>query len=139
VSDRRLAREIAVQTLYQMDQAGEAWPQPLADNAARRNASQGAREYAERLVRTVAEHRDEIHESVTAALLNWALERVAMVDRCVIEVGTAEIQYFEDVPVAVAIDEAVAVARKFSTDEAGAFVNGVLDRIARARTASSGP
>jgi N utilization substance protein B len=138
LSDRRLAREIAVQTLYEMDQSDEAWPRALAANAVRRNAGPPARAYAERLVRSVSEHRDAIREAVTSALENWALDRVAMVDRCVLEVGAAEILYFEDVPVAVAIDEAVAVVRKFSTDEAGAFVNGVLDRIARSRAAESG-
>ena len=61
-----------------------------------------------------------------------------MVDRCVLEIGAAEILKYDDVPVAVVIDEAVAIVRKFSTDESGAFVNGVLDRIARTRAAGSG-
>lgn len=138
MSDRRLAREIAVQTLYEMDQSGETWPRPLADNASRRNATPAARAYAERIVRTVTDHRAEIQQAVAGALENWALDRVAMVDRCVLEVGATEILKYDDVPVAVVIDEAVAIVRKFSTDESGAFVNGVLDRIARTRAAGSG-
>jgi len=134
MSDRRMAREVAVQALYEMDQTDTAWPRPLADNAARRNANEAARAYAERLLRAVDEHRAEIRAALAAAIENWSLDRVAMVDRCVLELATAEILYFDDVPVGAAIDEAVAVVRKFSTDESGAFVNGVLDRIARAKT-----
>jgi N utilization substance protein B len=138
VSDRRLAREVAVQALYEMDQTDTAWPRPLAENALRRNASDAARAYAERLLRTVDTKREAIRATLAAAIDNWSLERVAMVDRCVLEIATAEILYFEDVAVATIIDEAVAVVRKFSTDESGAFVNGVLDRVARAR-AAGGP
>lgn len=134
MSERRLAREIAVQTLYEVLHTEEPHPRALADNVARRNAGAAVEAYAERLVRTVVLHRDEIASKLAAALENWSFDRVAMVDRCVLEVGCAEILYFPDVPVAVAIDEAVAVARKFSTEEAGGFVNGVLDRIARATT-----
>jgi N utilization substance protein B len=133
-----MAREIAVQALYEMDQTDEAWPRPLADNAARRNANDTARAYAERLLRAVGEHRADIRAVLGAAIENWSLDRVAMVDRCVLEIATAEILYFEDVPLAAIIDEAVAVVRKFSTDESGAFVNGVLDRVARARATGSG-
>jgi N utilization substance protein B len=63
-----------------------------------------------------------------------------MVDRCILEIGCAEILYFDDVPLPVLINEAVEIARKFSTEESGAFVNGVLDRIARAeQRADVGP
>lgn len=133
MSDRRMAREVAVQALYEMDQTGEAWPRPLADNAVRRNANDAARDYAERALRAVVDHRDEIRSALAAAIENWSLERVAMVDRCVLELATAELLYFDDVPAAAIIDEAVTVVRKFSTDESGAFVNGVLDRVARAK------
>jgi len=87
--------------------------------------------YAERLVQAVTMHRDEITALLRGVLLHWDLERLALVDRCVLEVGTAEILHFPDVPVRVIIDEALEVVRKFSTDESAPFVNGILDRIAR--------
>ena len=95
--------------------------------------------YAERVLNTIAAHRDEIHAQLRAALANWSLERVALVDRCVLEVGCAEILYHEDVPLRVALDEAVEIARKFSTHESGAFVNGVLDRIAQSPRPDAAP
>lgn len=129
--ERRLAREVAVQALYEIAQSGIAWEQALATNVERRAANDTVAAYATRLVHSVTGHRDEITEVLRAALLHWDLERVALVDRCVLEVGTTEILHFPDVPVRVIIDEALDVVRKFSTDESAAFVNGVLDRIAR--------
>jgi len=131
MGDRRLAREVVVQALYEIAQSGADAPRVLAANLERRAAQAPVRAYAERLLREVEARRAEIAAKLTAALQHWSLERVALVERCVLEVGAAEILGFPDVPVAVTIHEAVDIARKFSTDESGAFVNGVLDRIAR--------
>lgn len=131
MSERRKAREVAVQTLYEISHTEEAFPRALAANLQRREAGEPAGAYAERLLLAVTGHREAIAARLAAALENWSLERVALVDRCVLEVACAEILFFTDVPLAVAIDEAVQIARKFSTDESGPFVNGVLDRVAR--------
>jgi transcription antitermination protein NusB len=131
VTDRRKAREVAVQTLYEIAHTEEDYPRALAANLERRTGNANVQAHAERLLATIAAHRDEIAALLTAALENWTLERVAMVDRCVMEVACAEILFCSDVPVAVAIDEAVQIARKFSTEESGPFVNGVLDRVVR--------
>ena len=139
MGDRRLAREIAVQTLYEISHTEEVFERALRTNIERRNAGGEVASYAERLLHTIATHRDEIHAQLRAALDNWSLERVALVDRCVLEVGCAEILYHEDVPLRVALDEAVEIARKFSTHESGAFVNGVLDRIAQTPRPDAAP
>jgi len=131
MGDRRLAREVAVQTLYEIAQSGIFWHSALESNLERRDARSDTAHYAERLVSTVRTQRETITAALQQALENWDLERLALVDRCVLEVGAAEILFFPDVPLKVVIDEAVDVVRKFSTDESGAFVNGVLDRIAR--------
>ncbi len=129
--ERRLAREVAVQALYEIAQSETSWERALAANVERREASPDVAAYAEDLVRGARDHRDEIAVLLREALTHWDLERVAVVDRCVLEVGATEILYFPDVPVRVVIDEALDVVRKFSSDESAAFVNGVLDRIAR--------
>jgi len=139
VSDRRVAREVAVQALYEIAHTEESFERALESNVERRRGNAAVRAYAARLLAAVDAHRDDIRAQMAAAIDNWSPERVAMVDRCVLEVGCAEILYFADVPVAVAIHEAVAIARKFSTDESGPFVNGVLDRIARAAPPASPP
>jgi N utilization substance protein B len=126
-----MAREIVVQTLYEMAHTEVPYPRPLATNLERRGGGPAVQAYADRLLRTIQEHREVIAERLRGALSNWSLDRVAMVDRCILEVGCAEILYFQDVPLRVLINEAVEIARKFSTAESGGFVNGVLDRIAR--------
>ena len=139
MTERRKAREIAVQTRYEMAQRGVGFQDPLLANLERRGGGAAVRAYAERLLRTLAEHGDEITSRIAAALSNWSLERVALVDRCILEIGCAEILYFQDVPMRVVINEAVEIAKKFSTDESGAFVNGILDRVARTEATQPRP
>lgn len=137
MSDRRKAREIAVQTLYEIAHTEEPYARALRDNLERRGGGETVGGYADRLLQTVAAHRDEISRCLREALTNWSLERVALVDRCVLEIGCAEILYFDDVPMQVVIHEAVDIVRKFSTHESGAFVNGILHKIAHRESAEA--
>jgi transcription antitermination factor NusB len=82
----------------------------------------------EQLIRGVFQHRVELDQMLTAASKNWRLERMALVDRNVIRLALYEIKLCPDVPVAVAINEAIELCKRFGTAEASAFVNGLLDR-----------
>ena len=88
------------------------------------------RAYAERIVRGVAEERDAVDEAIRRASTNWRLERMARVDRNVLRLGAWELLRARAVPRAVVLDESVELAKRFGSEESGAFVNGVLDRIA---------
>ena len=88
------------------------------------------RETAEALVRGVAAHRREIDDAIEAVSVNWRLDRMAKVDRNVLRLAVHELLHRPDVPVKVAIDEAIELGKKFGSESSGAFVNGVLDRIA---------
>ena len=77
------------------------------------------------------DNRDEIDEQITTFAKDWSLARMPAVDRAILRIGVWEILYNDEVPAAVAIDEAVELAKEFSTDDSGAFVHGVLARIAR--------
>jgi N utilization substance protein B len=131
MSARRLAREVVVQTLYEMQLAKADPDTALRSNLQRRSGGDEARRYAERLLREILAHRRQIDDHIRGALENWSWERMAVVDRSVLEMATVELMQFPDVPLRVVIDEAVQVVRKFGSAESGAFVNGVLDRIAR--------
>ncbi len=87
--------------------------------------------YTRRLVLGVGEHREEIDALLTRHLQDWSLERLAPVERSVLRTAVFEMLHVEDVPPPVAIDEAVELAKRFSSDEAGALVNGVLGGVAR--------
>jgi len=88
------------------------------------------RAYADESFRGVADNLVKLDEIIRKASTNWRLERMARVDRNVLRLGTWELLYGEKVPRAVILDEAVELAKRFGSEESGAFVNGVLDRVA---------
>jgi N utilization substance protein B len=89
--------------------------------------------YVQVLVRGVAEHRSRIDELLTEYSEGWALNRMPAVDRSVLRMGVFELLWAEDVPDAVAVDEAVTLVRDLSTDDSPGFVNGVLGAMLRAK------
>jgi N utilization substance protein B len=126
---RRDSREKAFQTLFLMDALGvgpdEAIPLFALVSAAPRDE-----EYYRETVVGVWERREEIDGLIGEAAENWRIGRMAMVDRNILRLGTYEIRHGKDIPFAVAINEAVDLAKRFGAEESGAFVNGILDRIA---------
>ncbi|MFE6733558.1 transcription antitermination factor NusB [Microbacterium sp. NPDC057650] len=135
MSARTKARKRALDILFAADVRGEDIATTLAAEA-KRAASEPAREaswlYAREIVDGVVDHRDDIDEQITTHSRDWKLERMPAVDRAVLRIAAWEILFNDEVPTAVAIDEAVELAKELSTDESGAFVHGVLARLARA-------
>ncbi|WP_214467048.1 transcription antitermination factor NusB [Microbacterium flavescens] len=135
MSARSKARKRALDILFQADVRGDELPSTLAAEA-KRAANEPAREaswlYAREIVDGVIDNRDAIDEQITTFAKDWSLARMPAVDRAVLRIGVWEILYNDEVPAAVAIDEAVELAKEFSTDDSGSFVHGVLGRIARA-------
>jgi N utilization substance protein B len=135
VSARTKARKRALDILFSADVRGDEVAVALASEA-KRAASEPAREaswlYAREVVDGIIDHGDEIDEQITTHSRDWKLERMPAVDRALLRIGVWEILFNSEVPTAVAIDEAVELAKEFSTDDSGAFVHGVLARVARA-------
>lgn len=135
MSARSKARKRALDMLFQAD-VRDAPPADVLAAEAARAAGEPAREaswlYAREIVDGVIAHRTEIDEVIRAHARDWKLERMPAVDRSVLRIGVWELLHNPDVPAAVAIDEAVDLAKQYSTEESGAFVHGVLGRIARA-------
>jgi len=141
MSARSKARKRALDILFQADVRGEDVALTLAAEA-RRAASEPAREaswlYAREIVDGVIDNTPAIDDAITAAAKGWTLVRMPAVDRALLRIGTWEIVYNDGVPAAVAIDEAVELAKEFSTDDSGAFVHGVLGRVARGGESAAG-
>jgi transcription antitermination protein NusB len=151
---RREARERAVQFLFQYDlnppedlpaamdqfwdtqraaaiaedKAGATWgqpvelPPPTADEAA-------VRLFAEPLIRGAVQFRDEADAVIKKHTKNWELHRIAAVDRNILRLAIYEMLHRDDIPPVVSINEAVDIAKKFSTQDSGKFVNGILDKV----------
>jgi transcription antitermination factor NusB len=126
---RREGREAAVQYLYQRDL------NPTSENAdlqifyKMRGLSPAARRFSDTLIPGVLEHQDEIDELIRKNAENYELHRISAVDRNILRLAIFEMLHCPETPPVVSINEAIEIAKKYSTDESGRFVNGVLDRI----------
>ena len=135
MSARTKARKRALDILYNADVRQISFAQSLraeAERAANEPAREASWLYAREIVDGVIDHADEIDELIARLAQGWTLPRMPLVDRAILRIGVWEILHNEQVPTAVAIDEAVELAKEFSTDDSGAFVHGVLARVARA-------
>jgi len=127
---RRQARELAVQFLYQQDMIGDAdGLSRLLFWETQTDASEEARQFAETLIEGVNAQQAAIDEQIRKYTEHWELHRIAVVDRNILRLAIYEMLFREDIPPIVSINEAVDIAKKFSTRESGAFVNGILDRL----------
>jgi N utilization substance protein B len=128
---RTKARERAIQALYQIDVAATDLDEALARFW--RSFEPVEREVqlvAEGLVRGVAAQRREIDDAIESVSTHWRLDRMAKVDRNVLRLAVFELRS-SDVPVKVVINEAIELGKKYGSESSGAFVNGVLDKIAQ--------
>jgi N utilization substance protein B len=131
--NRSGARQVALQALYwETSQAGRA-EEAVEELSTRFDLSQGVRTFAHALVDGVHTHGEEVDALIAATSTRWSPERIARVDRLILRLGLVEMLHIEDVPTRVAIDEAIDLARAFSTAKSYAFVNGILDAVAKRR------
>jgi N utilization substance protein B len=131
MTHRRLARECALEVLYRLDLVGDEPEGTIAEIMFRKNPSDDAEAYLRRLIDAVTGNQPEIDPILRKHLKRWRLERLTVLDRAILRLAAAEILYFDDVPPKVSINEAVEVAKKYGDDDAGKFVNGVLDSVFR--------
>jgi transcription antitermination protein NusB len=129
VGARTKARKRAVDVLFEADQRGTAPLDVLRDRIAQPGTETALPQYSVDLVEGVVGHVEQIDEILTTYSQGWTIARMPAVDRAVLRVGVFEILWNEEVPDAVAVDEAVELARSLSTDDSPSFVNGLLGRV----------
>jgi N utilization substance protein B len=137
MGNRRKARVLALQIIYQHDIGSRT----LDDILRSFWESQGlppaeVRAFAEDLAAGVRDHLEEIDALTGEYSSHWDLERMAAVDRNILRLAVYELIYRDDIPPKVTINEFVEIAKKFSTEDSGAFVNGVLDRIFKEKSSA---
>jgi transcription antitermination factor NusB len=126
---RSLARELALQILYQYDISGPEVVEEAEQLLSDRCSDPAVVRFATGLVSGWWENRVYIDELIQRSAHNWDLSRMAMIDRNILRLGTYELVFRPDIPAAVSINEAIDMAKKYSTQYSGQFVNGVLDNI----------
>ena len=129
--NRTEARERIMQLLYQMDIQGD-YSRECRERYLEANFRKNSqREYADQLSDAVAAHIGEIDERLNAISSKWNTKRMAKVDLAIARLALGEIFYMDAIPDAVAINEAVDLAKKYSTDESRRFINGILGQIVK--------
>jgi len=145
---RRLARERVLQVLYAFELGGGEIDTLFWDLAERElreaderagiapqaadsidEPNEGALEFARALTKALTLHREEINQIITEKLQRWEFSRVALIDRILIQMGIAELLYFPDIPPKASINELIEIAKDYSTEESGKFINGILHAI----------
>jgi N utilization substance protein B len=137
---RSRGREVALQVLYQVEQNAGI---PLTD--VRRFIQRrllGDRklcEFTEGLIAGVKQHGAQIDALISEAAENWRLDRMAAIDRNILRLGVFEMMFCQEIPPRVAINEALELAKRYSTAQSSRFVNGILDRLLQSQIASARP
>lgn|SRR5512143_34239 len=129
---RRKSRELTLQMLFQSDM-GKQSPEQVQESfwAERKDADEEVRGFADDLFRVASERLGEIDALIEKHAAHWRIDRMATVDRNVLREAVAEFLAYPSMPKAVVINEALEIARKFSSPEAVTFINGVLDSLAK--------
>jgi N utilization substance protein B len=129
---RRKSRELALQMLFQLDM-GHQEPEDVRRTfwSEREDLDDKVRSFADTLFNVACERKEEIGELIERNAENWRMDRMAAVDRNLLRAGVAEFLGYPKTPPAVIINEALEIARRFSTPESVQFINGVLDSVAR--------
>ena len=134
---RTQARELALQILYQLDLRGDEILDEVTAALASGQGDPEMTDFARELVFGVREKKPAIDRQIEEVAKNWQLKRMAVIDRNILRLATFELLYRDDIPPLVTINEAIDIAKKFSTKNSGPFVNGILDNI-RLRAAPPG-
>ncbi len=128
---RRNAREVVLNSLYFFEMTGENTDCLLQNIRNNTDLSKETKDYAQRLLEATMHHLKGTDNILMEIIQNWDFQRVATIDRSILRFSATEILYFPDIPVKVSIDEAIEIAKMYSTENSGKFVNGILDEIVR--------
>jgi len=124
---RRKARELALQSLYELESPEKEPESVLSGQALRRKSSDESVEYARRLIGWTRTSSASLDGAIAARLEHWDIERLSLICRLILRMGLAEGIHAPEVPVKVILDEAIELARKFDSEEGAGFVNGILE------------
>src|SRR5258706_11011318 len=134
VGKRHQARELALKVLFQLEGTNDDPEEVLRYHATEGGASEDVTAFAGQLVRGVLDNQEKLDAILSEASEHWKLDQMAKVDRIILRIAVYEIAIDRKVPTKAAINESIELAKTFSGDEAGRFVNGILGRVAATAT-----
>ena len=126
---RTRSRELTLQFLYQLDLRGPDFLGEAESFLRDEETDKSTREFALHLIRGTAQAREELDTMIRAVAQNWDIDRMAVIDRNVLRMASYELLHCPDIPPKVSINEAIELGKRYSTQNSGGFINGVLDKI----------
>jgi N utilization substance protein B len=135
---RRIIRERVVQALYAFEIGGDPVEHVVGTILTGLKNNPAAYEFARKLVQQTITHTPEIDTVIREKVTNWDFKRIAVLDRLILRMGICELLYFKEIPPKVSMNEAIELAKLFSTQRSGQFVNGVLDAVLNDMKAAGG-
>lgn len=134
---RRRSREYALQILFQLElSGGELNEEMLREFWEGNEETEDVKAFTRDIVRDTLENLDAIDDAIKKAAEHWSVERMAVIDRNILRAAAYEIFYRPDIPNTVVINEAIEIAKKYSTQESASFINGILDKLAHQASAA---
>jgi N utilization substance protein B len=135
---RRIIREKVVQALYAFEISGDPVEHVIETILVGLKNNPAAYEFAKKLVQQTITHTPDIDIVIKEKVTNWDFKRIAVLDRLILRMGICELLYFKEIPPKVSMNEAIELAKLFSTQRSGQFVNGVLDAVLNDMKAAGG-
>ena len=131
MGSRRKSRELALQILFELD-TNQSDVQKAIDQFWKNfDYPEDLRDFSERIVEGVSQHREELDRLIGKHAKNWSLGRIDRVDRNIMRAAIFELAHCPDIPPKVAINEAIELSKKFGSEKSPSFINGILDKIAQ--------
>ncbi len=127
--ERRIAREVALQAMYAQELSENSVADVESSVIKNSDISLELKDLAGKLFASATRHKVNLDNYIKQKSENWDFSRIAVIDRLIIRLAICEFLYFDDIPPKVSISEAIEIAKKFSTDDSSAFVNGILDAV----------
>ena len=126
---RRIVRERVLQALYAHELSKEPLDSITENLLGNLKKHKPEFQFAKELLQAVIQHQEELNAIIRSKATNWQLDRIAVIDTLLLRMGICEFLYFPDIPPKVSINEAIEIAKTFSTEKSGQFVNGILDAV----------
>ncbi len=129
MQERRKAREFVLKATYAYEIVADNIDQIFDTLLVDHGLHKGLVEFSRELTHLTVAHRQEFDDIIAQKSRNWDFERIALIDRLLLRMAMAEFFYFPDIPPKVSISEAIEIAKVYSTDDSGSFINGILDAV----------
>lgn len=124
-----MARELALKVLYRFEEGNADLPSAIHSVLETKKYQTQDKDFSKMLIEKTMGYLDEIDKKIVKVIKNWEYDRISVVDKIILRLGTCEIVYFDDIPPQISINEAIEIGKKYGGADSGRFINGVLDAI----------